>query len=287
MPFLKREGRVRIYYEVHGSGTPLILSHGFSSNSSMWRGQIEPLTKAGYKLIIWDMRGHGRSAYPDDQSAYSEQHTVSDIAALLDEVGGSGCSAIVGGLSLGGYMSQAFYRDYPERAEALLIIGIISRSSQYLTRIRSPLLDTGPGFKSDKAREDWNKYANETADRFDRDGLGPLQEMSPERSQVKHRNAEGLAMAARGMLAQRNSSIIENLPNIKVPSLVVVGADDTPFLGASDYMQKKIPNCEKVLIPQAGHAANIDNPEAFNKAILSFLLSMKGVEGRGNQKCKL
>lgn len=124
MPFLSRERQVRLYYEVHGTGIPLILSHGFSSNSSMWQGQIEPLTQAGYQLITWDMRGHGRSAYPDDQSAYSEKHTVEDIAALLDDVAGSGCSAIVGGLSLGGYMSQAFYRDYPQRVEALLIIGI-------------------------------------------------------------------------------------------------------------------------------------------------------------------
>ena len=111
--------------------------------------------------------------------------------------------------------------------------------------------------------------------------------MSPERSQVKHRNAEGLALAARGMLAQRNSSIIENLPKINVPSLVVVGADDTPFLGASDYMQKKIPNCEKVIIPRAGHAANMDNPDAFNDAVLNFLSSLKANEARGSQSSKL
>lgn len=89
----------------------------------MWHGQIEPLGKAGYKVIIWDMRGHGRSAYPEDQSAYSEKHTVADMVALLDQVAGSKNSAVVGGLSLGGYMSLAFYRDHPERVEALLIIG--------------------------------------------------------------------------------------------------------------------------------------------------------------------
>ena len=113
-----------------------------------------------------------------------------------------------------------------------------------------------------------------------------MQEASPERAQVKHRNAEGLARAARGMLAQRNSSIIENLPNIKVPSLVVVGADDTGFIAASDYMQKKIPNCQKVTIPNAGHAANMDNPEDFNRAILDFLESVRSEKGP-NQKSKL
>ena len=123
--------------------------------------------------------------------------------------------------------------------------------------------DTGPGFKSDKARDAWNKNAHETGDRFDRDGLAPLQEASQERSKIKHRNADGLAMAARGMLAQKNDSIINALPNIKVPALVLVGADDTGFLAATDYMAKKIPDSQKVVIPNAGHAANMDNPKAF------------------------
>lgn len=123
MPFLKREHRTRIYYEVHGEGKPLLLTHGYSSTSAMWHGQIEAFTKAGYKLIIWDMRGHGRSAYPDAQEAYSEAHCVADMAALLDTVCGEGSSAIVGGLSLGGYMSQAFYRIHESRVESLLIIG--------------------------------------------------------------------------------------------------------------------------------------------------------------------
>ncbi len=123
MPFLKREGRTRVYYEVHGEGTPLLLTHGYSSTSGMWRGQIDDFTKAGYKLILWDMRGHGRSSYPDDQNAYSEAHTVADMAALLDHICGPNKKVIVGGLSLGGYMSQAFYRVHQGRVASLLIIG--------------------------------------------------------------------------------------------------------------------------------------------------------------------
>jgi pimeloyl-ACP methyl ester carboxylesterase len=100
--------------------------------------------------------------------------------------------------------------------------------------------------------------------------------MSPERANVSHRDATGLARAARGMLTQRDASVMETLPAIKVPSLVVVGADDTPFLAASDYMAAKIPGAEKVVIPAAGHAANIDQPEVFNEAVLSFLDRLDG-----------
>ena len=88
---------------------------------------------------------------------------------------------------------------------------------------------------------------------------------------MSHRDASGLARAARGMLTQRDASVIESLPDIKVPSLVVVGADDTPFLAASDYMAAKIPGAKKVVIPAAGHAVNIDQPQAFIDAVLPFL----------------
>ena len=89
-----------------------------------------------------------------------------------------------------------------------------------------------------------------------------------------HRSADGLARAARGMLAQVDSRIIESLEMIAVPTLVLVGADDTPFLGASDYMSAKIPGAKRVTIPGAGHAANIHQPALFNEAVEEFLASL-------------
>lgn len=257
MPSIDRDG-VKIYYEVHGSGPPLILTHGYSSTSQMWQGQIGALSQR-HKLILWDMRGHGRSDYPDDPAAYSEALTVGDIAGLLDATGAA--RAVVGGLSLGGYMSLAFYRAHPDRVTALLII------------------DTGPGFKKDEAREAWNRRAADTAERFERDGLSVLASLSRERSTVSHRDAKGLAHAARGMLSQRDARVIEMLPDIRVPSLIVVGADDTPFLAASDYMAAKIPASRKVVIPAAGHAVNIDQPRAFIDAVLPFLDSLPVEDG--------
>lgn len=150
-------------------------------------------------------------------------------------------------------MSLAFYRVHPERVKALLII------------------DTGPGYKNDAARDAWNRTAHDTAERFEREGLSSLQKLSAERASVTHRDVKGLARAAKGMLAQRNSAVIDNLPNVRVPSLVVVGADDTPFLAASDYMVRKTPGARKVVIPDAGHASNIDQREAFNRAVLEYL----------------
>jgi pimeloyl-ACP methyl ester carboxylesterase len=238
----------------------LLLTHGYSSTSAMWQGQIEALSRR-HRLVLWDMRGHGQSDYPADPAAYSEALTVAAMAALLDEIGAT--SAIIGGLSLGGYMSLAFYRVHPQRVRALLII------------------DTGPGFKKDDARAAWNKRAHETGEGFEREGLAVLKSLSRERSSASHRDASGLARAARGMLTQRDARVIELLPDIKVPSLIVVGADDTPFLAASDYMAAKIPAAQKVVIPGAGHAVNIDQPKAFIDAVMPFL---DGLDARTAQK---
>src|ERR1700686_324812 len=254
MPKINRDG-VEIYYEAHGSGPTLLLTHGYSSTSAMWQGQIEALSRH-HKLVLWDMRGHGQSDYPEDPAAYSEALTVADMAALLDKVGAD--TAIVGGLSLGGYMSLAFYRAHPQRVRALLII------------------DTGPGFKKDDARDAWNRRAHDTGDRFEREGLAVLKSASRERSAVSHRDASGLARAARGMLTQRDARGIEVLPEVKVPALVVVAADDPPFLAASDYMAAKIPGAKKVVVTAAGHAVNIDQPQAFIAAVLPFLDGLAG-----------
>ena len=83
MPTINRDG-VRIYYEVHGSGPPLLLTHGYSSTSGMWQGQIAALSKH-HKLVLWDMRGHGQSGYPEDASAYSEALRRLHIGVELSE----------------------------------------------------------------------------------------------------------------------------------------------------------------------------------------------------------
>jgi pimeloyl-ACP methyl ester carboxylesterase len=250
MPTAQLNG-VEIYYEDHGSGYPVVMTHGYSSTSAMWQGQVGPLTER-YRLITWDMRGHGGTDSPAEQSAYSEAHTVEDMAALLRHLGIE--QAVIGGLSLGGYMSLAFNLVHPEMVKALI------------------LCDTGPGYRNPKGREAWNETAFKRAERFEEQGLEALGR-SPEVEAVRnrHRSAEGLAKSARGMLAQFDSRVIDSLEGITVPTLIIVGANDTPFLAGTDYMANKIPNARKVVIPDAGHAANIDQPEAFNRAVLEFL----------------
>jgi pimeloyl-ACP methyl ester carboxylesterase len=251
MAHIARDG-VKIYYESYGNGPAVLLSHGNASSARMWEGQVEAFQDR-YNVITWDMRGHDRSDSPEDQAEYSEEKTVDDMAAILRECGVE--RAVVGGLSLGGYMSLAFNIKYPQMVRALM------------------LFDTGPGYRNPAGREGWNVTAIRRAEGFETRGLDSLGR-SMEVVVARHRSAVGLAKAARGMLAQFDARVMESLGSITVPTLVLVGAKDEAFLGASDYMANKIPNATKVVIADAGHAANMHQPAAFNEAVSAFLAGL-------------
>ncbi len=236
MPAINRDG-VRIAYQVHSGGDrlPLLLTHGFGESARMWDPNLGALS-AGRPVITWDMRGHGDSDSPEDQSLYTQPACLDDMAALLDAIGAE--RAILGGLSLGGYLSLAFRLRAPGRVVALL------------------LFDTGPGFRNDAARQRWNEQALVTA------------------SKLENRGKTGQARAARGMLTQSDGSVIDSLPSVGVPTLVLVGADDKAFLGAADYVAAKVPGAQRVTIEGAGHIANRDQPAAFNEAVRAFLAGL-------------
>jgi pimeloyl-ACP methyl ester carboxylesterase len=249
MPYLDRDG-VQLYYETSGpaAGTPLVLSHGFGSSSRAWEPNV-PAFAATRPVITWDLRGHGRSSAPEDQDKYTADAAVADLLALLDETAQNKTgTAVLAGLSLGGYLSLRFWLAHPDRVAALI------------------LCDTGPGYRNETARQEWNDRAHAQADRIDRDGTAALG-----RDAAYHTDAAGVARAARGILTQHDGAVIEILPSITVPALVIVGDRDKPFLGAANYLAAKIPGAKHVVIENAGHVSNLDAPGDFNDAVLAFL----------------
>ena len=255
MPVIDRGG-VAIHYETHGPGSDtapaILLSHGYGATCRMWDGQVAAFADR-YRIILWDMRGHGQSGDPADPALYSQALTVGDMATVLDACGEG--RAIIGGLSLGGVMSLAFQLAHPGRVRALM------------------LCDTGPGFRNPEARAAWNERALARARDLETRGLSAFGGGAETRL-GRHRSAQGLAGAARGMLTQHDGSLIDSLPHIAVPALVLVGNEDKNFLAAADYMAGKIPGAQKAVIPGAGHAANLDQPEGFNRAVEAFLAGM-------------
>jgi pimeloyl-ACP methyl ester carboxylesterase len=246
---------IEIEYQDGGQGSPVLLGHGYSATGRMWDGQRAALGDR-YRVISWDMRGHGQTDSPDDPAQYSAALTVADMRALLQHCGVE--RAVVGGLSLGGYMSLAFYRAHPEMVRALVIC------------------DSGPGYRNAEARAAWNTRAHERAAELESRGLEALAGRSREMREAMghHRSAQGLAHAARGMLAQQDSAVIDSLPSVRVPTLVIVGDRDQPFLAPCEYMTKKIPGARLEVIPEAGHSSNLDQPGIVNRVLASFLQSL-------------
>ena len=248
---LQRPDGVTLAFQVHhpqAPGVPLLLTHGFGATAGMWDRNVDALS-VDRPVIVWDQRGHGSSDAPVDMDLYSEQISVADMAAILDAAGAD--RAVLGGMSLGGYLSLAFNLVYPQRVAALVLV------------------DTGPGYRNDAARDKWNAWVERRAQQLERGE--PATDFSAEVAQAVHEHPEGLPRAARGVMAQKDARVIASLDSITVPTLVIVGAQDTDFLAGADYMHRHISTASKLVIDNAGHAANMDQPAAFNVAVRKLL----------------
>jgi len=125
MPYLRADDRVRLYYEEHGRGTPLVLAYGIGGNATMWDLNVPGLA-ARHRLILWEPRGHARSDSPEDPAKYSFQRWALDLKAVLDHLGLR--QAHVGGLSLGAGIATRFALRFPGRARSLVVTNSSSAS---------------------------------------------------------------------------------------------------------------------------------------------------------------
>jgi pimeloyl-ACP methyl ester carboxylesterase len=149
-------------------------------------------------------------------------------------------------------MSLAFHLDHPERVEALVLCG------------------TTPGFRHHESRVASNFRANSRAHSLEVKGLEALGRGREVRFAV-HRSALGLAAAARGMLVQHDGLLIDLLPTVTAPTLIVVGSDDSEHFAAANMMTAMIPGAQRVVIQAAGAISNIEQPRAFNRAVATFI----------------
>ena len=244
---------MHIHSEVTGDGPAVLLTHGFAASSHMFASTV-PALATDHTAIVWDMPGHGRSDAPDDPSEYSVAGFLDHMLALIDGAGAD--RAVVLGHSLGGYLSLQFALAHPDRVRGVVLV------------------DTGPGYRNDVARDGWNTMATDYAVDLETKGLDGLPG-GAELSTGIHSSAVGLALAARQVLTQHDARVIDGLPTITAPTLVVVGADDAPFVMGSHYMAGKIPHAELVVIDGCGHAPPVTHPGPFNTALRTYLEGLR------------
>jgi len=260
---------IRLYAEAHGTGEPIVFSPGYCQTHENFRPQVEPFVAAGFRVVLWDYRGHGRSDAPENAGAYSMAQVVDDLGRVLDWAA-PGQRAVVGGLSFGGLASQHFALAHPQRVSALVLIA------------------SGPGFKNPKAQADWEAQIGRIADRLERVGfegytsgrsapsaIGLRPELPAAQAAgraIEAQSPRGVALFGR-RVAGPAPATIDRLGEIRAPALVLVGALDGAYLRAAEVMKAKLPNAQFALIPDAGHCVNIEQADAFGRAVLEFLRS--------------
>ncbi len=263
-----RSGDVTLSYEEYGAGPPVVLAHGMSESTEMWRDQIDALAER-HRLILWDNRGHGRSDAPDDPAQYSIPTFAADLRALLDHLGIE--RACIGGLSMGGYTAIAFSVTYPDRVFALILSDTASGeetipnrpAAERAIRERLPL-------EALARREGMEAVALRTIV----DGTASAEVIhDPARREryierMRQLPVNGYIWAWRCL--RYRPSYTDQLVTIRAPTLCIVGECDE-FLPAVRVLAERIPDAELVVIPDAGHNANSDQPKAFNRAVLTFL----------------
>jgi 3-oxoadipate enol-lactonase len=250
-------------YDDHGVGWPLIFLHAFPLNRGMWSGELTALLPLGrYRLVSLDWRGFGESEIGSDISTMDL--LADDVAGLMDMLGMQ--DAILCGLSMGGYVTFAFLRKYPERVRGLI------------------LADTRPGADTAEAQAN-REHVARLAETDGPDAIADLQiprlitagtrQERPDvevsiRQMINAATPQGIAAASRGMARRADSSDL--LAAIAVPTLVIVGEQDeltTPTV-AREYAAR-IPHAQYIVIPRAGHLSNLEQPAAFLQAISGFL----------------
>ncbi|MFQ5945970.1 MAG: alpha/beta fold hydrolase [Anaerolineae bacterium] len=252
---------VAMAYDDVGRGETILLVHGFPLSRRIWRPQMEAL-RSSYRIIAPDLRGHGETEAPD--GVYGMAEMASDLRRLLDHLGIE--TAVLGGHSMGGYVAFSFYRAWPERARALILVD---------TRAE-PDNERGRRGRAEMIRLAKERGAEAVAAEMlprliSKETLEGRPELVDEvRTIMEATPVSGLAGALQGMADRPDS--VPLLKEISVPTLILVGERDvlTP-LPYADRMHADISESHLELIPGAGHLPSLEAPEAVNDAIRLFL----------------
>lgn len=256
---------IEVAYEDVGEGPAVVLLHGFPFNRSLWRGQAEAL-RGSWRVITPDLRGHGGTTVVPGTATMEEM--AEDLAALLDELRVE--RAVVGGLSMGGYVTLAFYRGFRERVRGLVLAD---------TR---PQADTEEGRRTreESARRVLAEGTRSIADAMIPKLLAPSTlEGMPEvvaqvRGMILGTKPEGVAAALLGMTVRRDQRDL--LGEINVPALILVGSEDALTPPAdSETMHRLIEDSRLEIIEGSGHVSNLERPAQFNRALAEFLAGLK------------
>ncbi len=253
-----RANNISQYYELSGSGQPLVFIHGLGSSTHDWEYQVPEFSQA-YHVLTFDLRGHGRSDKPD--GPYQMSLFAADLAGLLAALG-LGTAHIVG-ISLGGAVAFQFALDYPALVKTLTIV------------------NSGPslGGTPEQARQEIERrvgIVQQLGMRAMGQALAPALFPKPDQAALRETFVERWAEndprayieATRSMLGW---DVTDRLGSIACPTLIIAADQDYTPVAAKEAYVRRLPQAQLVVIPDAHHATPLELPDKFNAALMGFL----------------
>ena len=263
--------QLRYHVDISGEGTPILLLHGFTGDTTIWE-LIRNGLEISHQVITIDILGHGQSDNPDDVSAYRMERVACDILELMDAL--SVAKAHLLGYSMGGRLALHLAIRFPDRFHSLI------------------LESASPGLKTEAERNERRIRDNTLADKIEANGIEwfvefwenlplwdsqkrlPKAVLERQRKQRLSNNPNGLANSLRGMGTGVQPSLWDNLANLTLPVQLIVGEHDAKFIGINREMADLMPQVDMQIMPNAGHTVHLENPTAFSEQVKIFLESV-------------
>lgn len=258
-------GARRLAWLEAGAGWPVILLHAFPLNSEMWRLQLEAVP-AGWRFIAPDLRGFGRAhlrrlMVEDGAPTLTVGDYGADVVALMDALEID--DAVIGGLSMGGYVAFAMFRQAPGRFAGMILADTrpqadTAQGREARVQMRALLAERGP---SAIAEQMLPKLFSSSA---------PPDVVAAARQMIESADRAAIDAAIGALMSRPDST--PDLARMTRGTLVIVGGDDviTPVSDAR-AMQSAIPRSTLTVIPGAGHLSNLERPDIFSRGLADFL----------------
>ncbi len=272
MPHIQADG-AKLYYEEAGSGDAIIFVHEFADDFRSWEPQVRFFSRR-YRCVSYNARGYPPSDVPSDPALYSQDMAADDIAAVMRGLDID--KAHVVGCSMGAFATLHFGMRYADMARSLVVVGC------------------GYGAKKDSG-DNFTSEVEQFAASFLEKGMvavGTPYSQGPTRVQFQNKDprgyaefqerflshsAEGSGLTMGNVQAKRPSlyDLEDGLRQLTVPTLLMTGDEDEPCLDANLYLKRTIPSSGLVMLPRTGHAANLEEPAAFNQSVAEFLSTVE------------
>jgi pimeloyl-ACP methyl ester carboxylesterase len=258
-------GNAKLYYETAGQGVPFVMIHAGVADSRQWNNEFVFFAR-NYQVLRYDLRGYGKSEPVDGEFSHMD-----DLVAVLSALGLYEPIVIMG-CSMGGGLAMDFALTHPSRVRALIMVGSGPSGLELDVPTSAKFVDVEKAFEAG----DLDLVSEiETQIWFDGTERTPEQVNQSMRKLVYEMNRQALAHEVKQLgkrLPNAQMPAFNRLSNLQIPVLVIVGAHDTPYiLAAADYMVERIPSAKKVIIEDAAHLPNMDQPEKFQTILTNFL----------------